>query len=131
MARHQLRLRTNRGKAWQQRQRNQKNAKQLFDHFGAERPFTEREAALRLRRRYLSPGTGKPDAGQRADLRRADDGPSALAFTRGETFRFVANLGAAPVALPAGWELLLASSSLQDGNLPADTAAWLTRPPAV
>ncbi len=23
---------------------NQKNAKQLFDHFGAERPFTEREA---------------------------------------------------------------------------------------
>jgi hypothetical protein len=27
---------------------NQKNAKQLFDHFGAERPFTEREALALL-----------------------------------------------------------------------------------
>lgn len=79
--------------------------------------------ALRLRRQLPPLGTGQP-----ADLRWADDGPSVLAFTRGGTFRFAANLGAVPVPLPSGWECLLASGPLRDGDLPADTAAWLTVP---
>jgi alpha-glucosidase len=36
----------------------------------------------------------------------------------------VLNCGATPVELPEG-ELLLASGPVEDGRLPADTAAWL------
>jgi alpha-glucosidase len=39
--------------------------------------------------------------------------------------RIVVNLGADPVALPAG-EVLLASGPVTDGKLPTDTAVWLT-----
>ena len=52
-------------------------------------------------------------------------GDGALAFRRGEDFACVINLGAEPIALPAGAELLLSSGDLVDGQLPTDTAAWL------
>jgi alpha-glucosidase len=38
------------------------------------------------------------------------------------------NLGAAPVALPEGARVLVASGELtREGALPTDTAVWLTR----
>jgi alpha-glucosidase len=37
------------------------------------------------------------------------------------------NVSAAAVAVPDGWELLLASGPLADGAVPADTTAWFRR----
>ncbi len=48
-----------------------------------------------------------------------------LAFTRGDGFSCVVNLSADPVALPAHTAVLLTSGPLDDGLLPADSAAWL------
>ncbi|NJC65998.1 glycoside hydrolase family 13 protein [Planosporangium flavigriseum] len=73
-------------------------------------------AALRLRREYaLGAGTLTwwPEAG-----------PDAVAFRNGGVV-VVANLGAEPVALPAGARVLLASGDLDvDGRVPTDTAVW-------
>jgi alpha-glucosidase len=74
-------------------------------------------------------------------IRRAEqglgDGPMAwcqapdgvLAFSRGTRISCLANLSAAPVGLPAGAEVLLASGPLTGGQLPPDTAAWLRTVP--
>ena len=52
---------------------------------------------------------------------------SVLAYTNGEV-TVVANLGADPVAAPPGARVLLASAELpDDGTIPPDTTAWLTR----
>jgi alpha-glucosidase len=55
--------------------------------------------------------------------------PDVLAFTRGERFSCVVNLGARPVALPAGATVLLSSSALEEGPegglLPQDATAWV------
>jgi alpha-glucosidase len=58
--------------------------------------------------------------------------PDVVAFTRGEHFASITNLGQPPADLPDGWSLLLTSAALDDGRLPQDTTAWLTRtaPPA-
>ena len=48
-----------------------------------------------------------------------------LAFSRGGGFSCMVNLSAAPVALPADAQVLLATEPL-DGELPVDAAAWLT-----
>ena len=74
-------------------------------------------AALRLRRQLPALGAGPMEWVERA--------PSVLAFTRGEGFSFVANLGPEPVPLPPHREVLLASGPLRDGTLPGDAAAWL------
>ncbi|MBG6224288.1 alpha-glucosidase [Arthrobacter sp. CAN_A2] len=52
--------------------------------------------------------------------------PSAdvLHFTRPNGWHSVTNFGSAPVDLPEG-TVLLSSSPLEDGRLPADTTAWL------
>ena len=47
-----------------------------------------------------------------------------VAFRNGSV-RVVANLGAAPVELPAG-EILVASGPIDGRALPVDTAVWLT-----
>ncbi len=52
-----------------------------------------------------------------------DLGADVLAFRRGSGVLCVVNFGDEPVAMPAG-ELLIASG-LVDGELPADTTAWL------
>ena len=71
-------------------------------------------AALRLRREH--PAT---------ELRWLDAPEGALAFARDPGLVVVANLAAAPVA-PAG-EVLLASGPLTaSGEIPPDTAAWLS-----
>jgi len=53
-------------------------------------------------------------------------GPDALAFTREPGFGCWVNFGTAPLPLPEGAEVLLASGDLVEGDLPADTAAWLS-----
>lgn len=73
--------------------------------------------ALRLRRKLIDGET----------LRWAQDTPEGvLQFDRGDGWRCVTNLSDAPVPLPAG-EVALTSAPLEDGHLPPDTTAWLTR----
>ena len=73
-------------------------------------------AALRLRR--AEPGLGD-------GLMHWQPAPrGVLAFDRGD-LSCVANLSAAPVAMPAHTAVLLASGPLDDGLLPPDTAVWL------
>jgi alpha-glucosidase len=55
---------------------------------------------------------------------------SVIAFTRGEGFSCFVNLGREPADLPAGAQVLIASSELEGGALPPDTAVWLTQPAA-
>jgi alpha-glucosidase len=75
-------------------------------------------AALRLRRDHPALGPG--------ELRwlGPDDG-GLLCFAREPGFILAANLGAAPVPLPAHREVLLTSGPVTGGSLPPDTAAWL------
>lgn len=54
-------------------------------------------------------------------------GDDVVAFTRGARFACVVNLGTAPVPLPAGAEVLLASGPV-DGEIGPDTAVWLDLP---
>jgi alpha-glucosidase len=75
-------------------------------------------SALRLRRDHPALGPG--------ELRwlGPDDG-GLLCFAREPGFILAANLGAAPVPLPAHREVLLTSGPVTGGSLPPDTAAWL------
>jgi alpha-glucosidase len=74
--------------------------------------------ALRLRREHPALGGG--------EITWLPAGPDVLAFSRGDGFACVVNLSHAPVPLPDGSRLLLASGPLDGELLPADTAAWLT-----
>ncbi|MGC7095538.1 glycoside hydrolase family 13 protein [Amycolatopsis lurida] len=58
------------------------------------------------------------------ELHWLDQAPDVLAFRRG-SFACLLNFSAEPVSLPEHREVLLSSSPLEDGNLPADTAVWL------
>ena len=73
--------------------------------------------ALRLRR--AEPGLGDGPMGW---LPSAD---GVLDFLRADGFRCLVNLGPAPVPLPDGASVLLASGPLDGTLLPADTAVWL------
>ncbi len=55
-----------------------------------------------------------------------DLGEHVLAWTRGEDVVMVANMGAAPIELPAG-ELIVCSGPVDGDQLPPDTAAWIRR----
>ena len=48
-----------------------------------------------------------------------------LAFSRGAHFVCLTNFGAEPFPLPAGAELLLASSELEGDAVAVDTTVWL------
>ncbi|MFD5225947.1 glycoside hydrolase family 13 protein [Microbacterium sp. NPDC058342] len=52
-------------------------------------------------------------------------GPDVIAFRRGDETASITNFGA-PCALPEHRAVLLASSPLRDGALPADSTVWLT-----
>ncbi|HEX6151518.1 glycoside hydrolase family 13 protein [Nocardioides sp.] len=71
--------------------------------------------ALRARRRYAL-GAG--------DDVRLDDEPRDVLTVRRGPLTVVLNCGATPVPLPDG-DVLISSGRLEDGKLPADTAAWL------
>jgi alpha-glucosidase len=82
------------------------------------------------------PANGDParPAGLPGDAMRWLEAPAdALFFARDPGFLFLANLGQAPLRLPAFREVLLASgplihgdTGLSDGSLPPDTAVWLS-----
>ena len=75
-------------------------------------------SALRLRRDHPALG-----AGELRWLGPEDGG--LLCFAREPGFILAANLGAAPVPLPAHREVLLTSGPFTGGSLPPDTATWL------
>jgi alpha-glucosidase len=85
-------------------------------------------SALRLRRDHpaLGRGTPSPDAPGRDALRwLGPDERGLLCFAREPGFVLAANLGPAPVPLPAHRDVLLASGPVTGGSLPPDTAVWL------
>jgi alpha-glucosidase len=53
-----------------------------------------------------------------------DAGPNVIAFTRPGNFACYVNFSA-PIDLPEGADVLLASAELIDGKIPTDTAIWL------
>jgi alpha-glucosidase len=73
-------------------------------------------SALRIRRAEPALGDGS--------MSWLDAPDGVLAFDRGDV-QCVVNLSSRPTRLPAHAELLLASSSLNDGLLPPDCAVWL------
>ncbi|MEX1908411.1 glycoside hydrolase family 13 protein [Janibacter sp. Y6] len=80
-------------------------------------------STLELYRRLLS--VRRERALGRSSLAHVDGlGEDVVAFVVGESTLVLANLGDAPVALPAGAEVLVASGPLADGQVPSDTAVW-------
>jgi glycosidase len=76
-------------------------------------------AALRLRRKHPALGDG--------EMSWLETAAGELAFTRDPGFGFHANLSDAPVSLPSGSRVILASGPLNGTLLPPDTAVWLER----
>ena len=85
--------------------------------------------AARRGRLHLRAVPGGAAAAARAKARRPsrwrwlDLGPDVVAFRTGDTL-VVANLGDAPVALPAGYTALLASTGVATAIVAADTTVW-------
>ncbi len=75
--------------------------------------------ALRLRRETDALGDGA--------LEWLELPPGALGFTREPGFACVVNVSAEHLVLPAGYDVLLATTDLVDGGLPTDSSAWLQR----
>ena len=73
--------------------------------------------ALAIRRSQTSLGEGHLDW--------LPTEPDVLAFTRGGGFACLVNLGRDTVPLPRDGHVLIASSELEGGGLPADTAVWI------
>ncbi|SDE67817.1 glycoside hydrolase family 13 protein [Auraticoccus monumenti] len=74
-------------------------------------------AALGVRGQHPALGDGT--------LRWVDSGPEVLHFSRGQGFECLVNFGEAPVELPAGAQVLVASGDVTSGVLDTDTAVWL------
>jgi alpha-glucosidase len=72
-------------------------------------------------------GVDEPDAGGAGASGAGASGADASGADAGAVVRCVANLSAAPVALPPHTSVLLASGPLDDGLLPPDTSVWLHR----
>ncbi len=75
--------------------------------------------ALRLRRETEALGDG--------ELEWLDLPEGVLGFTREPGFACVVNVSAEHVALPAGYDVVLATAELVDGGLPIASSAWLRR----
>jgi alpha-glucosidase len=63
--------------------------------------------------------------GDQVSISWLSDSDASFAFARGERFICLVNFGPEPVPLPSGVELLIASSELEGGAVPADTTVWL------
>jgi alpha-glucosidase len=77
-------------------------------------------ALLRIRREWLGRGLGD---GAAPEWIKAPTG--VLAFRRGDVLCY-ANLSEAPVELPSGYRVLIASEPLVGSTLPVDVTVWLT-----
>ncbi|MFP5282906.1 MAG: glycoside hydrolase family 13 protein [Actinomycetes bacterium] len=82
-------------------------------------------STLSLYRAALAERRANPALGDGTFAWDGDAGPDVLSFSRDPGFRCLVNLGAEPVALPSGGEILIASGPVGDGLLPTDTAVWL------
>jgi alpha-glucosidase len=54
-----------------------------------------------------------------------DHSIEVIAFQRGDAFASVTNLSQTPIDLPPSARILLASTTMEGGRLPADATAWL------
>jgi len=81
-------------------------------------------SSLVLYRRALAIRAAHPALGD-GELEWVEAGPDILAFSRDPGFACWVNFGTAPIALPEGSAVLLASGDLVDGQLGPDTTAWL------
>jgi alpha-glucosidase len=63
--------------------------------------------------------------GDQAAITWLSNSDASFAFARGGRFICLVNFGPDPVPLPSGVELLIASSELEGGAVPADTTVWL------
>jgi alpha-glucosidase len=89
-----------------------------------EAQLEDSDSTLALYRRMLAIRRERPELTSGTfDWIGAPDG--CLAWRRGESFVLVANFSTAPAELPQG-AVLLASGPLVDGDLPPDTAVWLS-----
>jgi alpha-glucosidase len=79
--------------------------------------------AVRVRREHLV-GRDAPFAWTDSGASGSDT--SILAFRRGDRFECIVNFGPAPLALPPGRRVLLASGPLDGDMIPPDAAVWLT-----
>jgi alpha-glucosidase len=82
------------------------------------------ESSLALYRKALAIRSAHPALGD-GELEWVEAGPETLAFRRGTGFACWVNFGSRPAALPDGATVLVSSGRVTDGELPADTAAWL------
>ena len=83
---------------------------------------------LSLYRTMLSIRRSDPDLGD-GHLQWLPSADDVLAFARGERFICITNFSRAPIELPAGYSLLLASAEASDGFLASDASAWLRPEP--
>jgi len=74
-------------------------------------------AGLRLRR--------SAPWGDQVSINWLSDSDASFAFARGGRFICLVNFGPESIPLPSGVELLIASSELEGGAVPADTTVWL------
>jgi alpha-glucosidase len=93
--------------------------------FSAERQGRAPGSMLLLYRRALHLRRMEPGLGD-GPLRWLDTPKGVLAFERRNGFACVLNLSGAPVEVQPHARILLASGPLEDGQLPQDTAAWLS-----
>jgi alpha-glucosidase len=94
--------------------------------FAAEHQDRLPDSMLSLYREALKVRRAEPALGD-GSLRWLEAPAGVLAFARGDRFTCVLNLSSAPVELPPHYAVLLQSGPLEEGLLPADTAAWLRR----
>ena len=92
--------------------------------YSAEAAEADPASTLALYRRALALRRQLPALGDGAQAW-VEAGPDVLAFTRDPGFGCWVNFGDAPVALPEGSSVLLASDDLVGGRLAPDSAAWL------
>ncbi|GEO96965.1 glycoside hydrolase family 13 protein [Kocuria turfanensis] len=81
-------------------------------------------STLELYRRALQIRRAHPGLAT-TDFAWAEAPSGCLAYDRGAGFRCLVNLSGTEVPLPAGAQVLLASSPLGDGHLPPDRTVWL------
>jgi alpha-glucosidase len=88
------------------------------------------DSMLSLYRTMLAIRRGEPDLGD-GHLQWLTSSHDVLAFARGGRFICITNFSNAPIELPDGYSLLLASAETSGGFLASDVSAWLRleRPP--
>jgi alpha-glucosidase len=93
-----------------------------YGTWSAEAQAADPDSILALYRRAIATRNEHFAADRRFQM--LDLGDEVLAMERGADFVVIVNMGDAAVAMPEG-TVLVASGPIEDGLLPADTAAWV------